>query len=164
MDTDPQVPGDEAPAHLLTYGSVNTTTQTYTSRDTACCCSPLQRPSKHSTCSVSNAFCNTCSHKGNHISNQRAIRHSAFISSQPLHPASLSSVFMSPPSSCSYLSSPLPDDKTTLLSSDKEMSPWRGVEGHTRSLSLLATLLKNCLSQTLTLNFPTVLPLSLTHS
>lgn len=37
-------------------------------------------------------------------------------------------------------------------------------EGHTRSLSLLATLLKNCLSQTLTLNFPTVLPLSLTHS
>lgn len=72
--------------------------------------------------------------------------------------------FLSPSSSRSHLFSPLPDDKTTLLSSDKEMSPWRGVEGHTRSLSLLATLLKNYLSQTLTLNFPIVLPLSLTHS
>lgn len=54
--------------------------------------------------------------------------------------------FHETPSSHSHLFSPLSNDKTTLLSSEKEMSSWREVEGHTRRLirycSLLAILLK----------------------
>lgn len=149
MDTDSQVHGDEAQARLLTYGCGNTTTQTYASRDTACYPSPLQRPSAIedkplNTALVQSAVLSETLTVTKEIISQtkeQSTPECTFLHSFLLNPftTSLSSVFMSPPSSRSHLFSLL-DDKTTLLSSDKEMSPWRGVEGHTRSFILLATL------------------------
>lgn len=177
MDTDPQVHGDEAWARLWTYGCVNTSNSHFLETQPAVL--QLSRdpvlkinPQTEHLYWVSNTFWNTWSHKGNHISNQRAINPTMLLSafiffSTPSHYFIIVS-FHETPSSHSHLFSPLSNDKTTLLSTEKEMSSWRGVEGHTRRLirycSLLAILLKTIYPRPWLGISPTVLPPSLTHS
>lgn len=152
MDTDPQVHGDEAWARLWTYGCVNTSNFLETqpailqlSRDPLLKIDPQTEhlySQQHFLKHLKSQRKSYLKPKSNQPQNAPFCVH---FFSTPSHYFIIVS-FHETPSSHSHLFSPLSNDKTTLLSSEKEMSSWREVEGHTRRLirycSLLAILLK----------------------